>query len=346
MSLPSNYPTVLNELKQKIQRAQIQAALAVNEQLLLLYWDLGRAILDQQAQSGWGSKVIQQLAKDLKKAFPEQKGFSERNLKYMRRFAEEYPERQFVQEVLAQIPWYHNITLMEKVKDLETRKWYIAQTTTHGWSRNVMVHQIETQAHQRAGQAQTNFDRTLPAPQSDLAQQVLKDPYSFDFLTLAADAREKELERGLIEHIKDFLLELGAGFAYVGSQVKLEVGDRDFYPDLLFYHLKLRCYVVIELKMTEFEPEYVGKMNFYLSAIDDKLSHSDDEPSIGLILCKGKNRTIVEYTLRDTRKPIGVSEYRLTEALPKELQSALPSIESLEQELERLETAEDLEDEA
>jgi len=340
MTLPSNYPTILNALKQKIQAAQIKAVLAVNEHLLLLYWDLGQAILEQQAQSGWGGKVIQQLAKDLKKAFPDQKGFSERNLKYMRLFADAYPDRLFVQQVVAQIPWSHNLLLLEKVKDLETRKWYIAQTTAHGWSRNVMVHHIETQSHARQGQAQTNFARTLPAPQSDLAQQLLKDPYSFAFLTLADDAREQELERGLIEHIKDFLLELGAGFAYVGSQIKLEVGNRDFYPDLLFYHLKLRCYVVIELKMTDFEPEYVGKMNFYLSAVDDQLCHADDAPSIGLILCKGKNSTIVEYTLRDTRKPIGVSEYRLTESLPDDLQASLPSIESLEQELKSLEAPE------
>ncbi len=251
----------------------------------------------------------------------------------MRAFAEAWPVKQFVQEVLAQITWYHNLTILDKLKNPIEREWYIRQVIQHGWSRNVLVHQIEGNLFRRQGKAITNFDRTLPQPQSDLAHQVLKDPYTFDFLSLDREARERDLERGLIDHIRTFLLELGVGFAFVGSQVHLDVGDQDFYLDLLFYHLRLRCFVVIDLKMSEFKPEYAGKMNFYLSAVDDLLRHKDDQPSIGIILCKAKNKVIVEYALRDTRKPVGVSGYKLIESLPKKLQGKLPTIKALEAEL-------------
>ncbi len=278
--------------------------------------------------------MIDRLAQDLRREFPDMKGFSARNLKYMRAFAEAYPDKEFVQQPVAQIPWGHNVRTLDYVKDPAERIWYIRQTIEHGWSRNVLVHQIESGLYHRKGKAITNFDRTLPAPQSDLAREVLKDPYVFDFLGLTEDIRERELERQLIARIRDFLLELGVGFAFVGSQVHLEVGGEDFYLDLLFYHLKLRCYVVIELKTGEFKPEYAGKMNFYLSAVDDLFRHPDDRPSIGIILCKSKNKVIVEYALRDTTKPIGVSSYRLTRALPEELKESLPSVEELERELE------------
>jgi predicted nuclease of restriction endonuclease-like (RecB) superfamily len=238
-----------------------------------------------------------------------------------------------VPQLVAQLPWGHNILLLEKIKDDSERDWYMRQTIEHGWSRNVLVHQIESKLYDRQGKAQSNFTRTLPTPQSDLAQQLLKDPYNFDFLTLGDDAHERDLERGLLDHIRSFLLELGVGFAFVGSQYHLEIGDRDFYIDLLFYHLKLRCFVVIDLKMTEFEPEFTGKMNFYLSAVDDLLRHPEDAPSIGLILCKSRNNVIVEYTLRDTGKPIGISAYELTRSLPEKLQGNLPTIEELENEL-------------
>ena len=332
--LLTGYAEFLADLKERIRKARIKAALSANRELVLLYWEIGRMILERQRKEGWGSKVIDRLAQDLRREFPDLKGFSARNLKYMRAFAEAYPDKKFVQEVLAQITWYHNITLLEKVKDPKERIWYIQQTIEHGWSRNVLVHQIESGLYHRKGKAITNFDRTLPAPQSDLAREVLKDPYVFDFLGLTEDIRERELERQLIARIRDFLLELGVGFAFVGSQVHLEVGGEDFYLDLLFYHLKLRCYVVIDLKTGEFKPEYAGKMNFYLSAVDDLLRHPDDKPSIGIILCKSKNKVIVEYALRDTTKPIGVSSYRLTRALPEELKESLPGVEELERELE------------
>ena len=331
--LPPGYAEFLADLKERIRRARVKAALSANRELILLYWEIGRMILERQKKEGWGSKVIDRLAQDLRREFPDIRGFSARNLKYMRAFAEAYPDKEFVQQVAAQIPWFHHCVLLDKVKDTAERIWYIQQTIEHGWSRNVLVHQIESGLYHRKGKAITNFDRTLPAPQSDLAQEMLKDPYVFDFLGLTEGIRERELERQLIARIRDFLLELGVGFAFVGSQVHLEVGGEDFYLDLLFYHLKLRCYVVIELKTGEFKPEYAGKMNFYLSAVDDLLRHPDDKPSIGIILCKSKNKVIVEYALRDTNKPIGVSSYRLTRALPEDIKGILPSVEELEREL-------------
>ena len=311
----------------------MRAALSVNRELVLLYWQLGQDILTRQRQQGWGAKVIDRLARDLQKEFPDMKGFSPRNLKYMRAFAEAYPNEPIVQEVLAQITWYHNIALIEKLKSPEERLWYAQKTVENGWSRNVLVHQIETGLHRRLGAALTNFDRTLPKPQSDLAQQLLKDPYNFEFLSLGEEVQERDLERALVNHIRDFLLELGVGFAFVGSQYHLEIDGDDFYIDLLFYHLRLRCYVVIDLKMKEFQPEYSGKMNFYISAVDDLLRHPDDQPTIGIILCRGKKKTVAEYALRDLNKPIGISTYKLKDSLPQTLQGNLPSLEQLEIEL-------------
>jgi predicted nuclease of restriction endonuclease-like (RecB) superfamily len=260
-------------------------------------------------------------------------GFSPRNLKYMRAFGAAWADEAIVQAPLAQVTWYHNLTLLEKVDRAEDRLWYAHQVIEHGWSRNVLLGQIETRVHARVGRALTNFKATLPPPHSDLAQQTLKDPYVFDFLTLGPEAQERDLERGLVEHVRDFLLELGVGFAFVGSQVHLEVGGEDFYIDLLFFHLQLRCFVVIELKTGEFKPEYAGKMNFYLSAVDARLRGEGDHPSIGLVLCKEKNKLVVEYALRDTKKPIGVSAYRLLEKLPAKLKGSLPTVEQLEAEL-------------
>ena len=332
-ALPVGYASFLDGLKARIRAAQVKAALAVNAELVLLYWHVGRDILARQEQEGWGARVIDRLSTDLHAAFPEMKGFSPRNLKYMRAFAEAWPEPEFVQQVAAQLPWFHSCTLLDRVKGKSVREWYARQTIEHGWSRNVLLAQIETRLHERAGKALTNFKGTLAPPHSDLAQQALKDPYVFDFLTLGPDAQERDLERGLLEHVRDFLLELGVGFAFVGSQVHLEVGGEDFYVDLLFFHLRLRCFVVIELKTGEFKPEYAGKMNFYLSAVDARLRREGDQPSIGLVLCKEKNKVIVEYALRDTKKPIGVSAYRLLEKLPAKLKGSFPTVEELEAEL-------------
>jgi len=333
-SIAEGYDDFLRDLKERIRSAQVRAVLAVNRELVLLYWQIGRDILTRQQQQGWGAKVIERLSADLRSSFPEMKGFSRTNLLYMRAFAEAYPDEQIVQQLAGQIPWFHNCTLLDKVKNPTERLWYIQQTTQHGWSRNVLIHQIESGLYHRQGKATTNFDRTLPQPQSELAQQLLKDPYNFDFLSLGKDALERDLERALIDHIRDFLLELGVGFAFVGSQYHLEVGGQDFYLDLLFYHLRLRCYVVVDLKMSDFQPEFSGKMNFYLSAADDLLRHPDDQPSIGIILCKSKNQAIAEYALRDLNKPIGVSAYQLQSALPEQLKNSLPTIEELEDVLE------------
>jgi len=331
--LPTGYPELLESLKARIRQAQVRAALSVNRELVLLYWQIGREILQLQEQEGWGAKVIDRLAQDLRREFPEMKGLSRANLFYMRAFAEAWPDEPIVQQLVGQIPWGHHCVLLDKVKSRDERLWYVQQTLEYGWSRNVLVHQIETSLYQRQGKAITNFQRTLPAPQSDLAHSLLKDPYVFDFLSLGPEAQERDLEHALIGRLRDFLLELGKGFALVGSQYHLEVGGEDFYLDLLFYQLRLRCYVVIELKIGEFRPEDTGKMNFYLSAVDDILRHPEDRPSIGLILCKSQNRVIAEYALRDVSKPMGVATYRMTTALPAELQESLPSIEELEKEL-------------
>ena len=329
---PDGYPELLRSLKAQIRAARVKASLAVNQELIQLYWEIGREILERQERLGWGSKVIDGLSADLREAFPEMTGLSARSLIAMRDLAREWPEPEIVPQLVARIPWGHNRTLIHKVKERAAREWYIRACIEHGWSRNVLEMQIETGLYRRQGGSTTNFERTLPPEQSDLAREALKDPYNFEFLTIAEDAQERAIERGLIQHIRDFLLELGQGFAFVGSQVPLPVDGEDFYLDLLFYHLQLRCYVVIELKAGPFKPEYAGKLNFYLSAVDDQMRHEADAPSIGLVLCRGKSKVVVEYALRDMTKPVGVSEYRLTEALPEELRGALPSIEALEAE--------------
>jgi predicted nuclease of restriction endonuclease-like (RecB) superfamily len=331
--LPADYAAWLAELKTRIHNAQQRAALAVNRELVLLYWQIGRDILDRQGREGWGAKVIERLAQDLRSAFPDMKGFSPRNLKYMRAFAEAWPDTEFVQGVLAQLPWYHQLALLDKLKTEDERRWYAAKAIQHGWSRNVLVIQIETRLRERSGQAVTNFAERLPAPLSDLARESLKDPYRLDFLGLGEEAQERALEDAIVHHITRFLLELGAGFAFVGRQVHLEVGGDDFFIDLLFYHLKLRCYVVIELKAGAFKPEHAGQLSFYLSAVDAQMKAEHDGPTIGLLLCKSKNKVVAEYALRDSSKPIGVAEYQLIEALPADLQTSLPSIESIEQAL-------------
>ncbi len=329
---PQSYSAFVSDLKHKIAEARHRASLSVNRELIMLYWTIGRDILARQEREGWGAKVIDRLADDLRHAFPEMTGLSSRNLKYMRALADAWPDGEFVQRVVAQLPWGHNVSLLDSVKAPEERAWYARQAIEHGWTRPVLVHQIESNLFVRQGSALTNFARTLPAAQSELAQQILKDPYTFDFLSLGPEMLERDLERGLIEHLRAMILELGKGFAFVGSQYHVQVGGQDYYLDLLFYHLRLRCFVVIELKIEDFKPEFAGKMNFYLSAVDDQLRHENDQPTIGIILCKGRNEVIVEYALRDSSKPMGIAQYQLSPALPAQLQRELPTVEDFARE--------------
>jgi predicted nuclease of restriction endonuclease-like (RecB) superfamily len=301
--------------------------------MVMLYWSIGRDILQRQESEGWGTKVIDRLAQDLKAAFPDIRGFSPRNIRYMRTFALAYPDEQIVQRCAAQLPWRQTMVVLDKLKEQEQRLWYTAQSLEHGWSRDILAMQIDSDLYRRQGGAVTNFDRTLPSPQSDLAQQLLKDPYNFDFISLGKDAQERDLERALVAHIRDFLLELGVGFSFVGSQYPIEIDGRDFRLDLLFYHLKLRCFVVIDLKMGDFQAEFSGKMNFYVSAVDEVLRHPDDQPTIGLILCRSKSRTIAEFSLRGMSQPIGVATHAIGKELPDSLKDALPTVEQLEAEL-------------
>ena len=330
---PEGYAEWLADLKSRIHTAQQRATLAVNRELVLLYWQIGQDILARQSAQGWGAKVIERLALDLRAAFPDMKGFSPRNLKYMRAFAQAWPDAQFVQEVLAQLPWYHQLALLDKLPGPETRRWYAAKALKHNWSRNILVMQIEARLLERSGKAVTNFEASLPAPQSDLARESLKDPYRFDFLGLTDAAQEREVENALVKHVTEFFLELGAGFAFVGRQVLLDVGGDEFFIDLLFYHLKLRCYVVIELKGGKFKPEHLGQLGFYLTAVDRQMKHAQDNPTIGLLLCRSKNKVVAEYALGDKNQPMGIAEYKLLESLPAELQTSLPSIEQIEREL-------------
>lgn len=331
---PDGYADWLAELKTRIHSAQQRATLAVNRELVLLYWQIGRDILARQASQGWGAKVIDRLAHDLRNAFPEMKGFSPRNLKYMRAVAEAWLEAEFVQQAAAQLPWFHLCTLIDKLATREERDWYLAKAVEHAWSRNVLVMQIETRLQERQGKAVTNFEQRLPKPQSDLARESIKDPYRFDFLGLTDEAQEREIESALVQHVTRFLLELGAGFAFVGRQVLLDVGGEEFFIDLLFYHLKLRCYVVIELKAGKFKPEHLGQLGFYLTAVDRQVKAEQDNPTIGLLLCKSKNKVVAEYALGDKSQPMGIAEYKLLESLPEPLQTNLPSIEQIERELE------------
>ena len=332
----ASYLDLLQEVKQKIKQAQLNAMIVVNHHLLVLYWQIGNMILQRQKEYGWGYKVISQLSKDIKLAFPTIQGYSERNLGYMKKFADEYEESAILQVPLAKISWYHNITLIEKIPDQTTRLWYAYKAIENGWSRDVMAIHIKSSLHLRQGNSVNNFAETMPKLQSDLAQQILKDPYVFDFINLREHALEKELEEALVKHIVNFLLELGQGFAFVGRQYIVNVGGDDYKIDLLFYHLKLRCFVVIDLKIRQFMPEDAGKMNFYVNALDDILKTEQDNQTIGLILCKHKNVVKAEYALRGINTPIGISEFKLTEILPEELKSSLPSIEEIEQKMREL----------
>jgi predicted nuclease of restriction endonuclease-like (RecB) superfamily len=323
------YAALLDSLKDRIRSARLRAALAVNQELIFLYWQIGRDLLQRQKAEGWGSKVVARLAQDLKREFPDVTGFSRTNLMYMRAFADAYPDQQIVLQSVGQIPWGHNQVLLNKAKDLDKRVWYAQQTLEHGWSRNVLELQIESGLYERQGEAVTNFKQTLPVHQSDLAQQLIKDPYQLDFLPLGQAVQERDLEKALVQHIRDFLMELGVGFAFVGSQYHLTIGGEDFYLDLLFYHLELRCFVIIDLKMGDFRAEYSGKMNLYVSAVDDQMRKEHDNPTIGIILCKSKNKTVAEYALRNLSTPIAVSTHRL----PEQLKESLPTIEQLETEL-------------
>lgn len=354
--LPPDYPAFLEAIKARIQRARLAAAVSVNVELIATYWDLGREIVERQEREGWGASVIERLAADLRRALPGTQGFTARNIYHARAFYLAYTRearelaanlKQPVSDLdpeldaetlpapVAQLPWGHNILLLQKLDEPALRLWYARQSTAQGWSRKVLWHQIETNLHERLGRTDqaTNFARTLPAPQSDLARELVKDPYNFEFLAIADDAHERHLEQGLLSHLREFLLELGVGFAFVGSQYQLIVGGEEFFVDLLFYHLKLRCFVVIDLKMEAFRPEFAGKMGFYLTAVDEQLRHAGDQPSIGLILCKEKNAVVVEYTLRDVANPIGVAEYRVSAALPAPFRDNLPTTGALEAEL-------------
>ncbi|MCF6149987.1 MAG: DUF1016 domain-containing protein [Candidatus Kuenenia sp.] len=355
MSSKVFYSHLLNDIKTRIRKAQIKAVLSANAEMILMYYDIGKIIIEMQQKAGWGKGVIPKLSKDIRNELPEIKGFSERNIGYMIRFAREYGHYQILQQTAAKngtsailqqpvaklppvdlvlsIPWGHHAVLMEKIKDHSIRFWYMEQAVQKGWGRDMLGLMIKNREHIRQGKAVTNFSQTIPDPESDLARQSLKDPYIFDFLTLTEPFNERELETELIKHLEKFLLELGGGFAFVGRQYHLAISDKDFYIDLLFYHLKLRSFIVVELKKGDFKPEYAGKMNFYCSAIDDLLKHPTDQPTIGLILCQTKDAILAEYALRDVHKPIGISGYELTRSLPDNLKSSLPSIEEIEAEL-------------
>ena len=323
------YLSTIESIKQNIRTAQYRATISVNKELLLLYHSIGLVINEHKA---WGNKFIENLAADIKLAFPAVTGYSVRNLKYMAKFALRFPDKEFVQAALAQITWYHHITLMDKVKSADEHIWYAEQAARNGWTRNVLVHQIESGLYQRQVLVEkvSNFENRLPSPQSELALQTMKDPYIFDFIPFKEDMRERDIEHALVKDVTKLLLELGTGFAFLGNQYHLNVGGDDFYIDLLFYNLNLRCYVVIELKTGKFKPEYVGQLNFYLSAVDGILKKEHDNPSIGLLLCKSKNDLVAEYSLKDMSKPIGVSAYRVTSNLPEELGKQLPSIEDIQ----------------
>ena len=334
-TLPTGYMQWLAGLKQRIRGARQQALLAVNQEQIRLYYDIGRQILDRQSRQGWGARVIDRLSSDLRAAFPEMRGFSSRNLKYMKVFAEECPELRIGQQSAAQLPWFHIVTLITKVPDPALREWYAREALMQSWPREILNLHIRDQLHLRKGAAVTNFERRLARHQAGLANQILKDPYHFDFLGLGDEAHERDIENALMRHITRFLLELGFGFAFVGRQFRLEVAGDEFFIDLLFYHTRLKCYVVVELKAQPFRPEHAGQLNFYLSAVDAQIKASDDAPTIGLLLCRSQNRLVAEYALAGIDKPIGVAEYQLVRALPEPLDTSLPSIEEIEAELSR-----------
>lgn len=336
IGLSDEYAKLLKDLKTKILNAQIRAAQAANAELIYLYWNIGQQIINQQKESEWGSKLIDKLSTDLQNEFPGMKGFSSTNLKRMRLFAELYPKNPIGSQAVPQLPWGHIIILLFKIKDKEIRNWYASQALENGWSRAILETQISLNLYERQGhltEKTSNFKKNLPAPQSDLAQQSLKDPYIFDFLTVGKNAQERELEKELTTHIAKFLLELGTGFSFVGRQVPVAIGESDYFIDMLFYHIKLKCYVVIELKARKFEAKDAGQLNFYLSAVDDKIKGHDDNPTIGILLCQSKEKIVAEYALRNLSSPIGVSEYQLTKMMPKNLKTSLPTIEEIEEEL-------------
>ena len=326
------YTEWLKQLKDKIRKTQLQAALSANRELILLYWDIGKELYEKQEEQGWGNAVVENLSSDLKNEFPNIKGFSRRNLFYMKRFYLFYKsDSEKVQQLVAQIPWGHNIRIFSKSKNIDEAVFYVKETLENNWSRDVLDMQMESRLFTRQGKAITNFSRALPRPDSDLANQTLKDPYLFDFLTLKKSADEKSIEEQLTKHITNFLLELGKGFAFIGRQYHLAVGEKDYYLDLLFYHTRLRCYVVVELKANSFKPEYAGKLNFYLSSVDEILKSSGDNPTIGILLCKERNKIEAEYALRGMSQPIGIAEYKLSKAIPPNIKSELPTIEEIEQ---------------
>lgn len=324
----NDYLNIVESIKSEIKSAQYKAALSVNRELIVLYYNIGKIINEHKV---WGNRFIDNLAADIKLSFPSIKGYSVRNLKYMSKFAETYPDEQFVQTVSAQIPWSHNTLILDKVHTPEQREWYINKAVENGWSHSVLTHQIESDLYTRQVLANkiSNFENRLPSPQSELALQTMKDPYVFDFISFREDMVERDIENALIQEVTKLLLELGTGFAFLGNQYHLNVGGNDFYIDLLFYNLNLRSYVVIELKTGDFKPEYAGQLNFYLSAVDGILKKEQDNPSIGLLLCKSKNNLVAEYALKDMSKPIGVSEYKITSDLPEELMKQLPTIEDI-----------------
>lgn len=372
-SLPPEYAATLNALKERIHAGRMRAALAVNREVIDLYWYIGKTIAERQQTEAWGNSVVERLAADLRDAFPDMKGFSPTNIWRMRSFYHAWPallpdepilaqpvpelpeqgqpqpeavllpnhsEQIILAQVVRELPWGHNVTLIQKVKTSEKRLWYAQMARKHGWARSILIMQIETDLHVRQGKAVTNFQATLPAADSDLAAQTMKDPYNFDFLGLGQDAHERDIENAMLAHIKRFLLELGEGFAFVGQQYKVTIGESDFYIDLLFYHITLRCYVAVELKAVSFQAEFAGTLNFYLSVIDDTLRREGDNPTIGLLLCKDKDRLVAEYALKDINKPIAVADYLLTKAIPEDLKGALPTIEEIEDEFMRREESE------
>ncbi len=332
-----DYILWVKELKGLIASSQIKAAISVNRELLALYWRIGKSISEKAKKMNWGSSIVEVLSIDLKKVFPNQKGFSRSNLFYMKKWFELYSsgniESEKVQQLVGQIPWGQNVLIITKSKDVSEALFYVSKTLENNWSRTVLTHQIESNIYGRQGNAITNFEATLDGPLSELATETLKDPYKLDFLTLEEKAIEKDIEDQLVKHITSFLLELGTGFSFVGRQVPLEIDRHDFYIDLLFYHIKLKCYVVVELKAVEFKAEYAGKLNLYLSAVDDLIKTDNENPSIGLLLCKSKSKIIAEYALRGTSQPIGIAEYELSKAIPENLKTTLPTIEEIEKEL-------------
>ena len=334
--MSEGYLQVIDEIKKEIKNQRLSIVLKANSSMICMYWNIGNIILKMQNEEGWGTKVIDRISKDIKDAFPDMKGFSPRNIKYMRKFAEEWADFQIVQQVAAQIPWRSNLILLDKLKNPEERIWYANKALEYGWSSNILDLQIQGKLLDRVGKSVNNFEVALPPDDSDMANHIFKDPYLFDFLGTDIPRREVEIEQQLTDHIQKFLLELGQGFAFVGRQVHLEVGGQDFYIDLLFYHLKIRCYVVIELKACDFEPGFVSQLNMYQNVVNDILRHPDDKPTIGLLLVKGKNKTVVEYSLAGYQNPIGVADWqeKLTKILPEDLQSSLPSIEQIEKEME------------